>query len=257
MISIDYIEHAFDFIITEFGYRLIKCNQQDNYKGKYFLVYQNLNTNKQIEISADESYFHCEIRRLLNGNASPFSDKENNIGFEDLAILESANKHDHFLYFIVSSGLQNVLENVIKLFRRNEVFFTNDKWINNNELNHLKNEEFEKTFGFRPYGNEKKTSYFEQLKKRASILLLEKGFTLKMDTEELPPYDKNSSTQQLLFQKRFLKIKIYQADWRDFYNIYYISINDKKIFEIDLSKTQNIDEALKLTMGALINFSSI
>lgn len=257
MISIDYIEHVFDFITTEFGYKLIKCSQQDNYKGKYFLVYQNLNTKKQIEISADESYFHCEIRRLLNGNASPFSDEKNNIGFEDLAILESANKYDHFSYFVTSNDLQNVLENVVKLFRRNVVFLTNDKWININELNYLKNEEFEKTFGYRPYGKEKSPGYFEQLKKKASTLLMEKGFMLIMDSDELPPYDKDSSTQQLLFQKRFVKIKICQADWRDFYNIYYIAINDKKIFEIDLSKTQNIDESLKLTMTALIKFLSI
>ncbi len=86
-------------------------------------------------------WFHCEIRRLINGLPARYSDKENCIGFEGLAILESNNKYEHFDYYIGgSTGLRSVLTNASKLFKRHKTFLTTDNWIDVKKIEQLKDD---------------------------------------------------------------------------------------------------------------------
>ena len=90
---LDEIKNTFRFLTSEFGFQLVKTENRNEFKAKHFLVYRNDNSKLQLEICGDTSWFHCEIRRLLNGQPAKYSDKDNCIGFESLAILESDNKY--------------------------------------------------------------------------------------------------------------------------------------------------------------------
>jgi hypothetical protein len=52
----------------------------------------------------DDSWFHCEIRRIIDGQPAKYSDNENCFGFEDLAVLESNTNYEHMDYYAGGSN---------------------------------------------------------------------------------------------------------------------------------------------------------
>ena len=54
----------------------------------------------------------------------------------------------------------------------------------------------------------------------------------------------------LAFEKGNKQIRIFQVDWRDDYFIYRIEVNNKVVFEIDISN-QGIDKAVDMTLSKL------
>ena len=246
---LDDIKQSFHFLTTEFGFKLIKTELRTDFKALHFLVYSNDASKLQLEICGDTTWFHCEIRRLINGQPAKYSDKENCFGFEDLAILESNNKYEHFDYYAGgSSGLHGVLTNTVNLFRRHKAFFTTDNWIDVGKIEGLKNADFEKQFGKRPKNNT--PTFFTEFKKSATTLLLDNDYKLLVDSDELAPFDKTGMVNYLTFQKGEKQIKITQVDWRDDYFIYRIEINGSKVFEIDI-RNQDTYKAVESTLVKL------
>lgn len=227
------IKTAFRFLTTDYAFQLIKTDTKENFKAKYFLVYRNDNSKLQLEICGDPTWFHCEIRRLINGQPAKYSDSENSIGFESLAVFESNNNYEHFDYYAGGpTGLKGVLENTAKLFKRHQKFFTTDNWIDVKTIEKLRDDDFEKKFGKRP--DRSKPSFFGELKEQAKKLLIDNDYNLIVDSDELSPFDKSGMVDYLTFQKDSKQIKITQADWRDDYFIYRIEVNNNKVFEIDI-----------------------
>jgi hypothetical protein len=240
---------AFNFLIKEYGYILIKNEVNETLKGKYLAIFRNDAAKIQLEISADESYFHCEFRRIMNGEPAKYNDKENCIGFESLARLESNNNYDHYDYYVGLKDLQKVLNNTVKLFNRHKNFLTSDNWIDIKKIEQLKDDEFEKTCGRRP--DRTKPSFFNELKKQAMSFLLDKKFTLTLDSDELAPYDWKGWNKNIIFTRGKQIIKISQHDFRDAYFYYYIEVDSIKQFEIDKTKYDDIFKAVDLIMQKL------
>ncbi len=239
---LDNIKTTFRFLTEEYNFQLIKTETTENFKAKYFAVYRNDNSKLQLEICADETWFHCVIRRLINGQPAKYSDSDNCIGFESLAILESNNTYEHLDYYVGGrTGLEGILENTAKLFKRHQSFFTTDNWVDVKKIEQLKDNDFEKKFGKRPDHNI--PTFFGELKKQATKLLTDNGYKLLVDSDELSPFDSSSMVNYLTFQKGITTIKIAQLDWRDGYFVYYINIDNKKIFEIDI-RNQDIKKAV-------------
>ncbi|MBK7618465.1 MAG: hypothetical protein IPJ10_03900 [Flavobacteriales bacterium] len=133
-------------LTRELGYTLIKAGVDPELSAENLLVYRNNRAEKQLEICADESYFHCEIMRLLHGTPAPYSDKQNCIGFEDLAILESDGTHDHLAYFAGgSNGLNGVLATTISLFNRHRDFLSTNAWVDTHRLSAIKRSRLERS----------------------------------------------------------------------------------------------------------------
>lgn len=243
------IKQSFNFLTVEFGFQLIKTELRTDFKAQHFLVYRNDTSKLQIEICGDTTWFHCEIRRLINGQPAKYSDKQNCIGFEDLAILESKNNYEHFDYYSSgSTGLHGVLNSTINLFRRHKTFFTTDNWINVEKIEELKNAAFEKQFGKRPGNNT--PIFFEELKKQAKTLFSNNAYELLVDSDELSPFDKTGIVNYLTFQKGDKQIKITQADWRDDYFVYRIEVNRNKVFEINITN-KDTNKAVDRTLGKI------
>ncbi|MFA5431578.1 MAG: hypothetical protein WC319_01695 [Candidatus Paceibacterota bacterium] len=242
--TIEQIKTSFHFLISDFHYKLLRAEKVVNYRADNFLVYRNDQSKLQIEICADESWFHCEFRRIINGQPANYSDNLNTLGFEGLAVLESNNKYNHFDYYAGgSTGLTGVLENTAKLLKRNSTFLATDNWIDVEKIENLKDEEFAKQFGKVP--DKSKPTFFSKIKISSINLLTENGYQLALDSDEVSPFDRNSMTDKIVFQKENKKIEIAQVDWRDDYFIYKVVINDTKIFEIDISKI-GLDKAVEL-----------
>lgn len=248
---LDDILETFLFLTTEYDFQLVKTEIPENLKAKYFAVYRNDRSKLQLEICGDTTWFHCEIRRIINGLPAPYSDNANCIGFEALAVLESNNAYDHLDYYAGGkTGLKGVLKNTAKLFKRHERFFTTDDWIDVKTIKQLQDNDFEKRFGMRPNQAPK---FFEVLKKQASQLLVDNGYQLLIDSDELSPFDNRGMVHNLSFQKGDRTIKVAQLDWRDDYFVYYISVDEVKVFEIDIGN-QDTNTSVEMILQQLTNY---
>jgi hypothetical protein len=246
---LDKIKNTFRFLTSDYGFELLMTEKREEFKAKHFLIYRNVNSKLQLEICGDTTWFHCEIRRLINGQPAKYSDKENCIGFESLAILESNNKYEHFDYYAGgTTGLDGVLVNTANLFKRHKAFLTTVNWIDVKKIEQLKDDNFQKKFGSRPDHN--RPTFFGELKKQATKLLIGNGYKLLIDSDELSPFDNSGMVYFLTFKKGSKRIKITQVDWRDDYFIYRIEVNDKNVFEIDI-RNQDIRKAVDRTLGKL------
>lgn len=247
--TLDQIKTSFHFLTRDFHFELLRAEKVENYRADNFLVYRNDQSKIQIEICADESWFHCELRRIVNGQPAKYSDKSNNVSFEDLAVLESNHKYDHFDYYMGgSTGLAGVLKNTANLLRRNSTFLTTDNWIDVEKIENLKDQEFARQFGEIP--DNSKPTFFSKIKSISINLLTDNCYQLTLDSDEVSPFDQNSMTDKLVFKNGNKKIEIAQVDWRDDYFIYEVLKNNTKVFDIDISKI-DLDKAVELTTNKL------
>ena len=247
---LDDVLNTFSFLLSDYGFTIVETRYDKHLSGAYLIIFRNDNSKLQLEISADSNYFHCEIRRLINGQPAKYNDEDNCIGFEDLAILESNNNYEHLDYFAGGKNeLQGVLKTTAALFQRHKLFFTTDCWIDTKRIEALRDEDFERKFGIKPLKD--KPTYFKLLKIKASEYLSEKGFVLTVDSEELPPYDSSKITEHIIFQKENKEINITAKDWRDDYYIYLVKLNGNIVFEIDTSQYKNVDIPVVITMDKL------
>jgi hypothetical protein len=242
------VKQFFQFLVDEFGYTYSASQLKD----LHILFYRNDSAAKQLEIAYSNGYFHCEIRRLIDGKPANYSDASNSISHDDVAILDSENKHNHFDYYAGgSTGLNGVVTNFAQLLNRHKDIFTSDKWFDTVHLLQLKDNDFYQKYG--SYPNRDVKSFFDLLREEAIAILKKKGYAIIKDSKEGAPYDPENRLQHIVFFRLYNKILISQLDWRDDYNTYYISRNNKKVLEVNVS-TLGTEEALKLMTKKLLGF---
>lgn len=247
--TLEQIKTSFHFLTNDFHFELIRAEKVANYRADNFLVYRNDQSRIQIEICADENWFHCQIRRIINGQPANYSDKLNTVSFEDLAVLESNNNYDHFAYFAGgNTRLTGVLENTANLLRRNSTLLVTNNWIDVQKIKNLKDLEFARKFGKIP--DRSKPTYFGKLKSSSIKLLTDNDYKLTMNSDEHSPFDPISMTDKLVFQKDNNRLELAQFDLLDQYFIYQVFKNNKIVFKINISKV-DLDEAVDLTTNKL------
>jgi hypothetical protein len=247
--TLELVKKVFDFLVFDFGYKIMTAEKVDNFRADNFFIYRNEKANIQIEICADENWFHAVIRRLVNHVPADYNDKLNCLSFEDLAIWESENQYDHFDYYVGGqTGLKGVLENTAKLFKRNEEILTTNTWLDTNKIQNLKDKDFVKKFGIVPDRN--KPTFFENLKLELSKILAEIEYEIFLDSDKVSPFDQNSMTNILILKRETSKIEITQKDWREDFFIYEVFKNDNKVFLIDVSEME-IDRAVELVINKI------
>ncbi len=232
--ELDILRKAFGFLENDFGYNLITSDTQKFYKGQNLLIYRNENAKKQIEICGGGSFFHCIIRRLENKELSDYKNHEENIGFEDLAIIDNP-KYDHFDFYAGGkTGVDGVTKNTVALLKRQKKFITNTEWIDLEKVEEYKNEEFKSRFG---YDRPKKTKSLKNEIKQMIHQDHEK-FELIFDNSDFPFYHDDSTLEKLVYRFDNNDITIRQVDWRDYPRILRVLENDNLILEIDASKAE-------------------
>ena len=252
------VDSKLGLLTRELGYSLIKADVDPELNGENLLVYRNDRAEKQLEISASESYFHCEIRRLLHGTPAPYTDKgENCLGFEDLATLESNGTHDHMAYF-AGAGLRmnGVLATTTSLFNRHRDFLSTNAWVDTRRLAEIQRAGLERILK-RPLseGPEKRESFFERMKRIASELLIPQGYRLAFDNMTLPPYHGSRYPDCISFEKGNTVVEVFQQDWRDTYYMYHVQVQGMTVATIDdtdgRSNEERVNEAMSKLKAAL------
>ena len=239
--ELDILRKEFCFLENDFGYSLITDESKSFYKGKNLLIYRNESAEKQIEICGGGSFFHCIIRRINQQELATYSNRVDNIGFEDLAIIDNP-KYDHFDFYAGgSTGVNGVTENTVALFKSQKRFLTNKDWIDLSRVESLKNGLLRSRF--KPVVNNKPEFFIAKVK--AMIDTEYKDFNLTFYNEELPFYHEDSTLEKLHYQWNGQAIRIEQYDWRDYQEIYSVFLNDNKIKEIDTSRFKNQDGAIE------------
>jgi len=229
----------FNFLENEFDYKIEKEERQDYYKGKNLIIYRNDNANKQIEICAGNSFFHCIIRKIKNGELIEYCERHENIGFEDLAIIDNP-KYDHFDFYAGGkTGVLGVTQNTIGLFKRQKEFLITPEWIDLVKVEKFKDEQFKSSFGIDRLKH--KTSLKKEIKQM--IYKEHEKFELIFDNSNFPFYHDNSTLEKLIYRFDNNHISIRQVDWRDFPRIFRVIINDNLILEID---TSNVEKEIAL-----------
>ena len=249
MTKLDEIKNTFDFLINDYSFHLTQSETKKNFMADNFLVYRNDISKVQVEICADEGWFHSEVRRIINGEPAKYKDKANCISLGDLAIFDNS-KYDHFDYSVNGSRLKGVLENTASLFKRHPHLFTTDEWIDTEKIEKLRDENYKNQHG--EIRDKSKPTYFGTVKASATPLLVAKGYKLIMDSDELPPFDRDSMTKRLVFQTVESQINIFRGDLLDDYMTYRITKDHKKMLEIDISKVDH-EKAVEMTMKTLIS----
>ncbi len=251
------IDNGLALLTRELGYTLIKAGVDPELSAENLLVYRNNRAEKQLEICADESYFHCEIMRLLHGTPAPYSDKQNCIGFEDLAILESDGTHDHLAYFAGgSNGLNGVLATTISLFNRHRDFLSTNAWVDTHRLSAIKRSGLERILKRQlPEDENKRQTFFELVTRAISELLLPQGYRLAFDNKTLPPYHSSRYPDRVSFEKGKTLVEIFQQDWRDAYYMYHVQVHEMTVASIDdtdgRSNEDRVNEVISKLKAAL------
>ncbi len=245
---------SFYFLKVDFGYTLIDIQQLDtnHYFANNFYVYRNEEARKQIEICFSESRFHCIFRRLINGQVLKFSDKENNIDFYDLDILESKNYYSTFDKYSMYHKLNKIIQAIVELFKRHHQFFTTDQWIDTELLKSIKRDDFIKRHGPIDKDWENRPSFFSQTRIAIWQYLKGIGYEIIKDSQENSPFEIDGYIHKMIFSKEGNIVSFNGSDFRD-HTLYHLSFNYKSIITIDLSDFPNVQDAVQLIKNSLKN----
>lgn len=247
------IDAGLALLTRELGYSLVKADIDPELTGESLLVYRNDWAEKQLEISADQNYFHCEIRRLVNGHPAPYTDKANCIGFEDLATLESNGTHDHMAYFAGGANRMNgVLATTVALFNRHRDFLSTNAWVNTQRLSDIHRVGLERILK-RPLTEEyeRKESFFERLSKAASEMLPPLGYRILFDNKTLPPYHSRRGQDCISFERGDMLVEMFQEDWRDTYYMYHVQVQGETVASIDTTDGRSNEEQVNEAISKL------
>lgn len=235
------IDHELTFLRTHLGYALIRTELNKEYCGANLLVYRSVKAAKQLEVSADDGYFHREIRRIIEGRVAAYEDRTNCIGFESLAVLESNGDYEHMDYFAGGSkGMNGMLRTTAALFRRHTAWLAGDAWIDLERLRTL-----------RPYLVDDGPTVFDQLVSAVKHMLDPMGCTMTWNNKLLPPYYQARHPDRVILEAAGHPVEIKQNDWRDDYMRYTIQVDGTAVHTIDYTDGLPHDELAHWTIAAV------
>ena len=236
------IDRKLSFLRTELGYALIRTEVNEDYSGANLLVYRNDKAAKQLEISADDGYFHCEIRRIIEARPAAYEDHANSIGFESLAVLESNGNYEHLDYFAGGShGMIRVLESTAALFRRHAKWLAGDAWI-----------DLERLRTMWPYLVDDGPTVFDQLVSAVKLALDPRGCTMTWRNTLLPPYHQHRHPDRVFLEAAGHQVEIKQNDWRDDHLRYTVRVDGTAVHTIDYTDGLPHDERAQRTIAAVV-----
>jgi hypothetical protein len=236
------IDHQLSFLRIDLGYALIRTEVNAEYCGAKLLVYRSEKAAKQLEISADDGYIHCEIRRIIAGRPAGYEDGNNCIGFESLAVLESNGDYEHMDYFAGGShGMNGVLRTTAALFRRHAAWFAGDAWIDLERLRTL-----------RPYLVDDGPTVFDQLVSAVKDALDPMGCTITWRNTLLPPYHQDRNPDRVILEAAGHHVEIKQNDLRDDHMRYTVRVDGTGVHTIDYTDGLPHDERAQRAIAAVL-----
>lgn len=245
---LDDIKSQFEFLVTDLHYDIVAVadpfiKSDGSSSDRSVVYYRNEQAGLQIEIAGSGNWFHCELRRVVQGKPLPYSDALNSVGFETFAEIEK--DHNHKNYVVLYAGWEQVLRNTANLIKRHKPFFVSGEWNDHDLLDRLKEYSLKNNFHFKPSQGKRKNDFFSKLKSEVAPLFEAEHFHLALDSAELPPFDTNGMVDFVQYRKDAETFTISQMDWRDFPFEYGIIKNGRKVFVVDLNKCASMEDGLR------------
>jgi hypothetical protein len=233
--ELDILRKEFNFLESDYGYDLLKQEAQDFYRGKNLLVYRSNVAKKQIEICGTLDFFRCIIRKVQNQNLSPYSNGINNIGIEDLAIIDNSEYDSSDFHSYGEKSLTKAAKSTSQLFKRESEFIKTDKWIDIKKVESIKNGKLSQRF--RVVTNNRPEFFISKVKEIVDSEFPK--FQLKFNNQDFPSYHKESLLEKLIYQLEDQIITIEQKDWRDYREVYTVYANDTQVKQVDINSFEN------------------
>ena len=251
---LDDIKNQFHFLVSDLHYDIVAvadpCIESDGSSSdRHVVYYRNGQADLQIEIAGSGSWFHCELRRVVQGKPLPYSNALNSMGFETFAEIEKDHNHEN--YVVVHVGWEQVLLNTANLIKRHKPFFVSGEWNDHDLLGRLKEYSARNDFHFKPSHGNRENRFFSKLKSEVAPLFEAEHFHIVLDSSELPPFDTTGMVDFVKYKNAHQTFTISQKDWRDFPFVYCIIKDGRTILEVDLTKCASKDEGLRALVDQL------
>lgn len=243
----DRILDCFDFLCKDWGYTIIDSFSPYRDKNKDVVIYQNKDTNIQIDISANrdtgvENRLNMEFTKLLYGIVD-YSDIDNS--FSHYTLLNLDNSEQSSDYFGWNISQVDLLNKGAKLLIKHKDFFTSLDWISLDLHEQLRDYAIKKGFDYNTNWKPFVFPYYKTFRFWLNDLLTKNGYTLSYDSKALPSYPKDNINDKLeyIMSKQILSIR--QHDYRDDSDTYSVYLNGKFKFTFKLIGDKTADKAIK------------
>lgn len=243
--DIIFLESKFKFLVDKFGYELKAKMVNEKGMRDTILIYNSSSFKKEIEIAIDNSACEVSVAHLIDDFS--FDDDYNYIPITFLNKTKQDEK-SHYKYIPWSEGKEEVVENIIKKINEFEYFFNSDYWFSKDEVDLF----YQNTLNFKPKPKEVKTSIAKTIENELLDYFNNNNFNLVERSWDIPSYMNNSMWDLFTYEKKGKRITYTNIDWRDFYLIYELKINDKSIFEEDFSGKSKDKEYIELITKRII-----
>ena len=174
------IETRFSFLEEELGYAapvLVPARVED----RIIVAYRSEQAQRQVEISGVPSgyWVHCEIRRLVEGEADAY--RRGSIADWELRLMEGSNDANLF-----ERGA--ILDRIAGTLRANPAILRGESWIDRQEIDRAAAGSFHRRFGFRP-APAGTPGRLDVARERAAFLVRDFGVALEFDSGNLSPHE--------------------------------------------------------------------
>jgi hypothetical protein len=239
-LAINFAKEKFAFL-TFCGYVLTEGDAPPsyyNYEKNYVLYYKSSDKLIELALRKTGDNVECVIRRKINEEFAPYNDPVNCLMGYKLMFL----KNDFDYGSIKFSGYsieerRRVIDTYAILLLDNKETICGDDWVDIQAIENNYRKYYQKKWG-NEYETPKVT--IMSLLTQATFFLLNTGYKVIEDTELLPPYQRLG--WHIIYGDGTNIVKIHQADWRDFYYLFAITINNKKIFETQAADYKSLND---------------
>jgi len=248
----DRILDNFDFLCKDWGFAIIDSFSPYCDSKKDVVIYQNKETNLQIDISANRdtnkgNRLNIEIVKLLYGIAD-YSDIDN--CFSHYTFLKLDNSEQSTDYFGWNISQVDLFNKGANLLVKHKDFFTLIDWKNLDLYEQLR--EYANKNGYDYNANWKPFvfPYYKAFRFALNDLMTKNGYVLSYDSKALPSYANISINDKIEYTKLKQILIIKQHDFRDDSDDYsvYLGKKYKLTFKLigDKSANKAINEIEKI-----------
>lgn len=211
--TLDLIKHNFQFLVNEYNFKIVNEENKLIYLSRgLFDIVRYKNDFSLIEIGADSTENTLiEIRKYRNSQLVNYGDTIFNLNLNTLISLVH-NDDD-------SKNTSTSISILSKIIEDNIVYFTSDKWFNEEEIKLIKNKFYWKN------------KILEEVDLQNKELLLSKGYKFHQSNNTIPSFDVDEFGGPFYIYKNSLnELKIeYVSDIKDQYFCYHIEFNNKLV----------------------------
>jgi len=233
----DRILDSFDFLCNDWGFVIIDSFSPYCDSKKDVVIYQNKETNIQIDISANRDIdnsnrLNIEIVKIRFGSPASYSDYDN--CFDYLLLLELDNVQESSYFWGFGCSQIDLFQRAAKLLTKHKDLFTTIEWSEVELFEQLRLYSIKYNYDYKSYWKRDLKPYYKLFRDLIIEMFTKYGYKLSYDSIVLPVFARDSNNDRFEFSKSKNLISICQHDFRDAQERYSVYKNNKQIISFDV-----------------------